>query len=568
MDDAKQQLVERLQSANNILVSVSRNPSVDQLAAMLGLALFLNKQGKHAAAVFSGDIPSTIEFLQPEETFEKNTDSLRDFIIALDKNKADKLRYKVEDGLVRIFITPYKTSITEADFDFSQGDFNVDVVLAIGVQQQEDLDEAITAHGRILHDATVATINTSQDAGLGVINWRDPAASSLSELVAALAQAISAEQIDEQIATALLTGIVAETDRFSNDKTSAATMTISAALMAAGANQQLVASKLAEPEQPPEQHDDSQLDLSQDEAENSDAEPAHDGAIEIAHEDGASDNQEDAAESVELPEPQPDEAEDTLHRIDGAKLITEAPTLGGTLTANSTTEQLPPPTNMLADDSTDATLLSHNKAPEVTPLTDTAVAGDDSQVVAPLEPVAPEAFAPPAEASVSVESPQPVEQASSAAEPQAEMPAAPEPTPAPAPQPSQLITGLTPPPPNWVPPQDDPLNLASNAAMQPASDLSLAGLEQSIAVPVEQPAPVATLDTARDAVSDALNATSAPAPSPAPIQALGAQPLAENIAQTPEAAPVTPEVSDPTAPPPVPPPIPFNFGGGTPPAAS
>ena len=76
MDSAKNQLAERLKSANNILVTVSRNPSVDQLSALLGLTLSLNKLGKHAAAVFSGEVPSTLEFLQPEETIEKNTDSL------------------------------------------------------------------------------------------------------------------------------------------------------------------------------------------------------------------------------------------------------------------------------------------------------------------------------------------------------------------------------------------------------------------------------------------------------------------------------------------------------------
>src|SRR5665647_1453957 len=102
MDSAQTQLVEKLQSATNILVTVSRNPSVDQLSACVGLTLFLNKFGKHATAVFSGEVPSTIEFLEPETTLEKTTDSLRDFIIALDKSKADKLRYKVEDEMVRI----------------------------------------------------------------------------------------------------------------------------------------------------------------------------------------------------------------------------------------------------------------------------------------------------------------------------------------------------------------------------------------------------------------------------------------------------------------------------------
>src|ERR1700759_5494405 len=157
----KQQVVERIKSATNILATVSTNPSVDQLAACIGFTLMLNKLGKHATAVFSGAVPSTLEFLQPEKTIEKNTDSLQDFIIPLDKSKADKLRYKVEDDVVRIFITPYRTSISQADLEFSQGDFNVDLVIALGVRQQEDLDQAITAHGRILHDATVASLTIS-----------------------------------------------------------------------------------------------------------------------------------------------------------------------------------------------------------------------------------------------------------------------------------------------------------------------------------------------------------------------------------------------------------------------
>src|SRR3954464_12767980 len=178
---AKQQIAERLKTVNHILVTVSTNPSVDQLAALIGFTLLINKMGKHGTAVFSGSVPSTLEFLKPEETLEKNTDSLRDFIIALDKAKADKLRYKVEDKVVKIFITPYRTSLSDKDLDFSQGDFNVDVVLALGVHNQSDLDQAITAHGRILHDATVITINVKPGGDLGNINWLEQA-SSLSEL--------------------------------------------------------------------------------------------------------------------------------------------------------------------------------------------------------------------------------------------------------------------------------------------------------------------------------------------------------------------------------------------------
>lgn len=250
---AKQQIVERLKQANSILVTVSTNPSVDQLAACIGLTLLLNRMGKHATAVFSGKVPSTLEFLQPEKTIETNTDSLRDFIISLDKNKADKLRYKVEDQVVRIFITPYKTSLSEKDLVFSQGDFNVEVVMALGVHERSQIDSAITAHGRILHDATVVSINSG--AGnvpqLGQINWQDPMASSLCEMIVGLSDDFGQNLIDNQMATAFLTGIVAETERFSNGKTSPKVMSASAQLMAAGANQQLIVAKLEPPPPPP-----------------------------------------------------------------------------------------------------------------------------------------------------------------------------------------------------------------------------------------------------------------------------------------------------------------------------
>ena len=250
--DQKQQIAEKIKQVNNILVTVSTNPSVDQLAACIALALALNKLGKHATAVFSGDIPSTIEFLKPEETLEDNVDSLRDFIISLDKSKADKLRYKVEDKVVKIFITPYRTSISEKDLEFSQGDFNVDAVVALGVQNQADIDEAIAAHGRILHDAAVMTLSVVPGTEFGSINWVNPGASGVCELVTELIDTIDKQLLDPQIATALLTGIVAETNRFSNNKTTPATMSMSAALMAAGANQQLVVTKLETAVAPPE----------------------------------------------------------------------------------------------------------------------------------------------------------------------------------------------------------------------------------------------------------------------------------------------------------------------------
>src|SRR3989304_3404200 len=127
---AQTQAVERINQASNILVTVSSNPSVDQLAACIGLTLHLNRKDKHATAVFSGRVPSTIEFLQPEKT----------------------------------------------------------------------LDATITAHGRIVHDATVISVvaGKSQAPDLGQINWIDPAASSLCEMLVTMSDSLGQNLIDNQ----------------------------------------------------------------------------------------------------------------------------------------------------------------------------------------------------------------------------------------------------------------------------------------------------------------------------------------------------------------------------------
>lgn len=256
MDDikAKQQLLEKIKSATNILVTVSDNPTVDALSAAIGLTLLLDKMDKHATAVFSGVVPPAIAFLEPEKILDDTTDSLRDFIIALDKEKADHLRYKVEGDAVKIFITPYKTTITSDDLIFSQGDYNVELVIALGVDDQDHLDNALESHGKILHDAAVATVTAGdQSSSLGGIDWHDDKASSLSEMLAGLSEALKSDKnkslINAQIATAYLTGIVAQTERFSNRNTTSKVMTVASQLMAAGADQQLIATKLDEPAQ-------------------------------------------------------------------------------------------------------------------------------------------------------------------------------------------------------------------------------------------------------------------------------------------------------------------------------
>ena len=317
---SKKQIIESIKDKKNILVTVSNNPSVDELAAALGLTIFLNKLDKHATAIASGNIPSALDFLDPGKTFEATADSLRDFIIALDKEKADHLRYKLEGDVVKIFITPYQTTITQNDLEFSQGDYNVEMVIALNVASREELDKALSAHGKILHDAVVATITTgSLKSSLGTLDWHEDAATGVSEMVTEIAQELKTAKadIDEQIATSFLTGIVASTDRFSNELTSSKVMTMSAELMASGANQQLIAAQLQDNAGKEVTNDSSEQTSveQQEEVKDESVEPANDDPTKliINRDDATSDN----LESTKLDVMSDDSAVDINHEHEG-----------------------------------------------------------------------------------------------------------------------------------------------------------------------------------------------------------------------------------------------------------
>ena len=238
-------VVSKIEDASSILVAVSKEPTMDELSAALGLTAMLDGMGKHATAIYSGEVPDSLQFLGPEKIFEKDTNSLQDFIIALNKDKADHLRYKIDGDYVKIFITPYRTTIDENDFEFSHGDFNIDLVITLGVPEADDLDAALYDHGKILHDSDSINMTDNIPGKFGEIQWADPSTSSVSEMVANLAFALRDKvKMTKTVATALLTGIVANTSRFLNERTTPKTMDVAAKLMQAGANQQLISSNL------------------------------------------------------------------------------------------------------------------------------------------------------------------------------------------------------------------------------------------------------------------------------------------------------------------------------------
>ena len=249
-EDAVSKVADKIQHATNILIALSKDPNVDEISAAIALAFVLDQQKKHVTAIYSGQTPNALEFLRPEETFQKDISSLQDFIIALNKSKADHLIYQVEGDYVKILITPYKGQIKKEDLEYSYSDYNVDLVIVFNVNSGSEIDSALSEYGRIMHDAMAINITSSVPGRFADLEWSDPSKSSVCEMVYDLLGELEIDNTPQEVATALLTGILSATERFSNNRTKPTTMAVASKLMEAGADQQLISSNILKAETP------------------------------------------------------------------------------------------------------------------------------------------------------------------------------------------------------------------------------------------------------------------------------------------------------------------------------
>jgi DHH family len=244
----KQQTSEAVRQAETILIMTGQHPSVDQVSAVIGLSMILRKFGKKVSAVISDSLPQSAQLLDAG-VVERNLGGLRDFILKLDvsRSEVDKLRYEVAEGKLNIYITPFKGAFAPSDvtFDYGQTNFQYDLAIVLGVPTRARIDRAYERNLALFEKIPVVNLDFHRsNENYGAVNLIEPNASSLCEMLVALAESLQGGIIDAEIATALLMGIVASTDRFTASHTTSKSLTVAAQMMAAGARQQAVVKAL------------------------------------------------------------------------------------------------------------------------------------------------------------------------------------------------------------------------------------------------------------------------------------------------------------------------------------
>lgn len=238
----KQQTSEAIRQAETILILTGQHPTMDQVASAVALAQILRKFGKKVTAIVSDGLSNQATML-PTSELDRGLAGLRDFVLKVDlsKTEIDKLRYAVEDGKLNIYLTPFKGGFAPSDVTFAYGDYKYDLAIVLGVPTRARIDKVYQENHSLFERLPIINFDFHRaNEQYGAINLIEPTAASLSEMLVALAESLQTGLIDEPIATCLLTGIMAATDRFTASHTTPKSLTVAAQMMAAGAKQQNV----------------------------------------------------------------------------------------------------------------------------------------------------------------------------------------------------------------------------------------------------------------------------------------------------------------------------------------
>jgi len=245
----KQQVLELISKSKRVLILTHKNPGGDGVAAALSLSLALERQGKETFVALPEMLPSTYKFLPNQDKITIDFSGTRDFVISLDltQTQVDKLGYKIEDKKLNVIITPKGGTFSEKDVSFSQGEYKFDLIVVVDSTDLDQLGKLFEDNAEIFYERPVINIDHhAANDNFGKVNLIDLTATSTCEILVSLIESLGAEKslIDEDIATALLAGIIADTDSFQNASTTPKSFTVAAQLVAAGARQQEIVSAL------------------------------------------------------------------------------------------------------------------------------------------------------------------------------------------------------------------------------------------------------------------------------------------------------------------------------------
>lgn len=237
----KKQTLGLLKQAKEILIVGPARWDADTAAGILTLHSILKKSGKSSIAVAPDLIPHQLRFLPNADAISQTLGTGDDFVISIPtKSITIKNVHATEhDGLVDLVLKTDGT-INPSDLQFRSHIERFDVIVVVGADALEDCAQIFNEHPKLFSETPIINISVSPtNEFFGRVNFVDSSASAVCELITDLVldEPEFENHLNADIATTLLSGILAATESFLASNTSARSLELAAELQKRNADQ-------------------------------------------------------------------------------------------------------------------------------------------------------------------------------------------------------------------------------------------------------------------------------------------------------------------------------------------
>ncbi len=233
-----------IEQAQRILVIPHANVDPDGLSSALACYHLFHGLGKDVTVICPDTLPESLQFMPGFEKLEQEVGESQEFIITVnleDGVEVDKLRYTVEDQKVNIIVIPKRGRIRSQQISLSDGGKKYDLIVTVDTADLALLGSLYREHVDLFAEVPILNIDHHiSNTGFGQIQMIDPTSASATEVLYqwCLQIAVLKEQLNADIATLLLTGLITDTRSFQNPNTTPRSLEVAAELLERGARQQ------------------------------------------------------------------------------------------------------------------------------------------------------------------------------------------------------------------------------------------------------------------------------------------------------------------------------------------
>ncbi len=254
MLNLEQQVFRHLEKSSNILIVFPSRvqgsmAGGDILASALALYLLLKKIGKSVDIARSekNHDSEPLAFLPFFNQIQSSLQNIRRFIVSVNISQAKihNIRYTVDNDKLNFIISPKSGWFKPEDVSSKAGEFYYDLIVVVGAADLESLGEIYDNNIEFFYKTTVINIDhQAANEEFGQINYIDANAVATAEIIFYLLKNFRPQDLDEDVTTCLLAGIIQKTKNFKTANLTPRTLLTTSELIDLGARREEIVDHL------------------------------------------------------------------------------------------------------------------------------------------------------------------------------------------------------------------------------------------------------------------------------------------------------------------------------------